>query len=97
MMAEQNISNLSGHAGETARGDRFEFGKNWSQFLELLDANRISEAEASLKQMLDVESLEGRSFIDIGSGKWFVQPCGAATGSASAFIRLRSAFRGLYH
>jgi 2-polyprenyl-6-hydroxyphenyl methylase/3-demethylubiquinone-9 3-methyltransferase len=65
---EQNISNLNGHAAETARGERFEFGKNWSQFLELLDANRISEAEASLKQMLDVESLEGLSFIDIGSG-----------------------------
>ena len=65
---EQKISNLNGHAAETARGDRFEFGKNWSQFLELLDANRISEAETSLKQMLDVESLEGLSFIDIGSG-----------------------------
>ena len=65
---EQNISNLNGHAAETARGDRFEFGKNWSQFLELLDDNRISEAEASLKQMLGVDSLEGLSFIDIGSG-----------------------------
>ena len=65
---EQNISNLNGHAGETARGERFEFGKNWSQFLELLDSNRIIEAEASLKEMLDVESLEGLSFIDIGSG-----------------------------
>ena len=65
---EQKISNLNGHAAETARGDRFEFGKNWSQFLELLDENRIREAEESLKQMLDVDSLEGRSFIDIGSG-----------------------------
>lgn len=65
---EQNISSLNGHAAETARGDRFEFGKNWSQFLELLDASRISEAEVSLKQMLGVDSLEGLSFIDIGSG-----------------------------
>jgi len=65
---EENISNLSGHAAETASGERFEFGKNWSQFLELLDDNRINEAEASLKQMLDVDSLEGSSFIDIGSG-----------------------------
>jgi 2-polyprenyl-6-hydroxyphenyl methylase/3-demethylubiquinone-9 3-methyltransferase len=68
IIQEQSISNLKGHAAETARGDRFEFGKNWSQFLELLDANRISEAEASLKQMLGVESLAGLSFIDIGSG-----------------------------
>ena len=65
---EEHISNLSGHAAETASGERFEFGKNWSQFLELLDDNRINEAEASLKQMLDVDSLEGSSFIDIGSG-----------------------------
>lgn len=65
---EQDIPKLTEHAAETARGERFEFGKNWSQFLELLDANRINEAEASLKQMLAVDSLEGRSFIDIGSG-----------------------------
>jgi len=56
------------HAAETARGERFEFGKNWSQFLELLDDHRIAEAEASLKQMLGVESLTGQSFVDIGSG-----------------------------
>jgi len=56
------------HAAETASGERFEFGKNWSQFLSLLDDKRISEAEDSLKQMLEVEHLRGRSFVDIGSG-----------------------------
>ncbi|HEX6650554.1 MAG TPA: methyltransferase [Pyrinomonadaceae bacterium] len=65
---EQNIPELSEHAAETSRGERFEFGKNWSQFLELLDENRIREAEVSLKQMLAVDSLAGQSFIDIGSG-----------------------------
>lgn len=68
MAIQEHTSTLTGHAAETARGDRFEFGKNWSQFLELLDSNRISEAEASLKQMLGVDSLEGLSFLDIGSG-----------------------------
>ena len=65
---EQDIQKLNQHASETARGERFEFGKNWTQFLELLDASRISEAEASLKEMLAVDSLEGLSFVDVGSG-----------------------------
>jgi 2-polyprenyl-3-methyl-5-hydroxy-6-metoxy-1,4-benzoquinol methylase len=65
---EQNIHDLSSHSVETARGERFEFGKNWSRFLALLDETRIREAEESLKQMLQVNSLQGRSFIDVGSG-----------------------------
>ena len=65
---EQNVVKLNEHAAETARGERFEFGKNWSRFLELLDESRIKEAEASLKQMLAVDSLAGLSFIDVGSG-----------------------------
>ena len=47
---------------------RFEFGRNWAQFLELLDDNRIERAEASLQDLLDTDSLAGKSFIDIGSG-----------------------------
>lgn len=47
---------------------RFAFGANWRDFLDGLDDDRIREAERSLKRMLEVESLEGRSFLDIGSG-----------------------------
>jgi 2-polyprenyl-3-methyl-5-hydroxy-6-metoxy-1,4-benzoquinol methylase len=65
---EQNIHKSKGHAAETASGERFEFGKNWSRFLALLDDKRINEAEESLKQMLAVDSLSGLSFIDVGSG-----------------------------
>jgi 2-polyprenyl-6-hydroxyphenyl methylase/3-demethylubiquinone-9 3-methyltransferase len=53
---------------EIAQGDRFEFGQNWSQFLPIIDQERIQEAEMSLKGMLEVESLAGKSFLDIGSG-----------------------------
>lgn len=56
------------HAAEVASGERFEFGKNWQRFLSLLDDKRIAAAEASLKNMLGVESLEGKRFLDIGSG-----------------------------
>jgi 2-polyprenyl-3-methyl-5-hydroxy-6-metoxy-1,4-benzoquinol methylase len=59
---------MSLHASEVARGERFEFGENWSRFLAALDEERIREAEDSLRRMLETESLEGRSFLDIGSG-----------------------------
>lgn len=60
--------NMSGHASEVARGERFKFGENWSYFLASLDDERIREAEDSLRRMLETESLGGLSFLDIGSG-----------------------------
>ena len=59
---------VSEHAKEVARGERFKFGENWSRFLGVLNDERIFEAEKSLKEMLGVEDLGGKSFLDIGSG-----------------------------
>lgn len=56
------------HAAEVRRGERFEFGENWNRFLSTLNEERIREAEESLRRMLEAETLEGRSFLDIGSG-----------------------------
>ncbi len=56
------------HSAEIEKGERFEFGKNWSRFLELLNEERILKAEESLREMLEVETLEGKTFLDIGSG-----------------------------
>lgn len=56
------------HAAEIASGDRFEFGKNWQRFLSVLNEERIDEAVQSLKNMLQVDSLEGKTFLDIGCG-----------------------------
>jgi len=67
-MINDTVEPLKPHAAETARGERFEFGKNWTQFLALLDERRISEAENSLKKMLAVDDLQDQSFVDIGSG-----------------------------
>jgi 2-polyprenyl-3-methyl-5-hydroxy-6-metoxy-1,4-benzoquinol methylase len=53
---------------EIASGDRFGFGENWSLFLNLLNDERIQQAQDSLVQMLGYESLEGKRFLDIGSG-----------------------------
>jgi 2-polyprenyl-6-hydroxyphenyl methylase/3-demethylubiquinone-9 3-methyltransferase len=56
------------HASEVKKGERFEFGKNWRRFLSVLNDKRIDEAEKSLAAMLQVDTLEGRTFVDIGCG-----------------------------
>jgi len=48
-------------------GRRFEFGKNWNNFLRVLDESRILEAEKSLRKMLEID-LDHKRFLDIGSG-----------------------------
>jgi 2-polyprenyl-3-methyl-5-hydroxy-6-metoxy-1,4-benzoquinol methylase len=62
------IATRIAHQREVARGERFEFGKNWQQFLGVLDENRIRRAEDSLLSMLREPTLAGRTFLDIGSG-----------------------------
>jgi 2-polyprenyl-3-methyl-5-hydroxy-6-metoxy-1,4-benzoquinol methylase len=56
------------HAREVRAGERFAFGKNWKRFLALVDENRIGKAANSLRLWLEVADLEGKSFLDIGSG-----------------------------
>jgi len=66
IIGDENIAGQ--HSAEVAAGERFEFGKNWAAFLNVLDDERIAEAERSLRNMLEVETLEGKTFLDIGSG-----------------------------
>jgi SAM-dependent methyltransferase len=47
---------------------RFQFGANWSHFLDELDEERIATAERSLQTMLRRQRLDGLSFLDVGSG-----------------------------
>jgi len=47
---------------------RFEFGENWARFLATVDAARIGRSEASLREMLECDRLDGVTFLDIGSG-----------------------------
>lgn len=48
--------------------DRFDFGKNWKGFLGNLTENRIKETEKSLQEWLGMTELQGKTFLDIGSG-----------------------------
>jgi 2-polyprenyl-6-hydroxyphenyl methylase/3-demethylubiquinone-9 3-methyltransferase len=52
----------------TSDSARFEFGANWSRFVQVITPDRIREAEASLRAMLETDSLAGRTFLDIGCG-----------------------------
>ena len=56
------------HKNEIEKRDRFNFGLNWLQFLQVVDETRIKVAEESLRNMLLVDDLIGKRFLDVGSG-----------------------------
>lgn len=56
------------HQAEIEQKQRFKFGDNWQRFLTVLDEDRIIIAEKSLQKMLGVENLQGKTFLDAGSG-----------------------------
>lgn len=59
---------MTEHQLELERGERFQFGKNWQAFLSVLDGERINQAERSIKEYLGLDSLQGLTFLDVGSG-----------------------------
>ncbi|MFN7943848.1 MAG: class I SAM-dependent methyltransferase [Blastocatellia bacterium] len=68
MMTRARDNQMEAFLAEVNQGERFEFGRNWGRFLALLSEDRIQAAEDSLRHMLEVENLAGRTFLDIGSG-----------------------------
>ncbi len=68
MNTTEELKVTSRHSAEVSQGERFEFGENWRRFLSTLDDERIRKAQDSLRKMLEVEDLKGKSFLDIGSG-----------------------------
>lgn len=48
--------------------DRFSFGANWESFLQSITDDRVDDSIRVLQERLGIESLEGKSFLDIGSG-----------------------------
>ena len=51
----------------TPAEERFAFGENWQQFLDVLDDARVRAAEDALAEWLG-RDLSGLSFLDVGSG-----------------------------
>ncbi|HEU5295884.1 MAG TPA: class I SAM-dependent methyltransferase [Burkholderiaceae bacterium] len=62
------MTDSGSHTIDIETGRRFAFGDNWARFLSVVDETRIANAVSSLKQMLEVNDLSGRSFLDAGSG-----------------------------
>ena len=60
--------NKYNHTNEVNAGDRFEFGKNWIKYLDNFDNARLDDAQDSLKDMLHIDRLDGKTFLDVGSG-----------------------------
>src|SRR5437763_17188686 len=50
------------------RDHRFRFGANWLDFSRTLGADQLTEAESSVRRLLERDTLAGLSFLDIGSG-----------------------------
>lgn len=48
--------------------ERFDFGSNWQRFIDGLTEDQIHQARLDLLDLLDVTSLDGKHFLDIGSG-----------------------------
>jgi 2-polyprenyl-3-methyl-5-hydroxy-6-metoxy-1,4-benzoquinol methylase len=63
----KNVS-VSTHAQEIKSHERFDFGNNWRVFIETIHEGQIATAEKSLQKMLQTDSLQGKSFVDVGSG-----------------------------
>src|SRR5258708_35604945 len=59
---------MNTHSQEVSRGERYGFGKNWKRFLRTMDEEQVHEAERSLREMLQMETMAGTSLLDAGSG-----------------------------
>jgi len=63
----------------------FDFGSNWQDYsLRKLDAARLQIAQESLTSLLDLPSLEGRRFLDVGCGSGIFTYGAASLGAESA-------------
>ncbi|MBA4752076.1 MAG: 50S ribosomal protein L11 methyltransferase [Sphingopyxis sp.] len=46
----------------------FEFGSNWKDYSEKIDEEAIEQAEAGVLKLIPRNEIEGKTFLDIGSG-----------------------------
>jgi 2-polyprenyl-3-methyl-5-hydroxy-6-metoxy-1,4-benzoquinol methylase len=61
---------------------RFAFGENWAGFLTRLDEERIREAVRSVEELAGPGAVEGRRWLDIGSGSGLFSLAAARMGAA---------------
>ena len=52
------------------RSSHFEFGENWKDYSRSIDKERIDHAVAGIQKLFP-DGIEGKTFLDIGSGSEF--------------------------
>lgn len=65
-MSEMSVDQLTPAA--EAESERFAFGANWERFAQGLGESQVQAAMSSLVEMLGGAAIEGKSFLDVGSG-----------------------------
>jgi 2-polyprenyl-6-hydroxyphenyl methylase/3-demethylubiquinone-9 3-methyltransferase len=60
----------------------FKFGENWASFSRQLDETRIDEAVRSLVSLFGEDTLQGKSFLDIGCGSGLFSIAAARLGAS---------------
>jgi 2-polyprenyl-3-methyl-5-hydroxy-6-metoxy-1,4-benzoquinol methylase len=66
----------------TAEPTRFGFGRNWLSFINVVDEARIRAAGESLLGTLQLSTLSGRTFVDIGCGSGLFSLAACQLGAA---------------
>lgn len=61
--------------------DRFEFGRNWANFLSTLNETRIEAAQRSVVNLLNITDLTSKRFLDAGSGSGLFSLCAHRLGA----------------
>jgi len=47
---------------------RFEFGKNWQEFLATITSESIAKAELALRRLFPHDEVSNSTFLDVGCG-----------------------------
>lgn len=59
----------------------FRFGENWASFSHLIDEERVQQAVQSLDSLFGRDTLQGKSFLDIGCGSGLFSIAAARLGA----------------
>ncbi|KKS02245.1 MAG: Methyltransferase family protein [candidate division WWE3 bacterium GW2011_GWF2_41_45] len=66
--------------------NRFSFGKNWIQFLNSLNEDRVNQAKKSLVDFMGgVNRIRGKSFLDVGCGSGLFSLSAVLLGAKNVF------------
>lgn len=63
----------------------FSFGENWLKFIKSLHGEQYVEAKQSLCELLEIQSLEGKTFLDIGCGSGIFSMAAIELGAKKVF------------